>query len=272
MWKEINQHQAKGAYRDEGQGSAVVLLHGFPENNEIWDQQAAGLSQRYRVILPDLPGSGRSPIATPLTIDTMAEFVIAILQQENINSAVVIGHSMGGYVALGIAALQPSLVKGLGLFHSTALADADEKKEARRKSIKLMEQYGSEAFVRQALPAMFSPATRSAHPELVEDYINMGARCQQETLIGYYEAMIDRPDRTAVLEDARFPVLFVMGKDDTAVPMNTIWPQAVLPATSSIHVFNHTGHMGMWESTTASSQVLQEFIDFSSQLHFTNQS
>ncbi len=264
MWKEINQDQYKGAYRDEGQGAAVILLHGFPENNQIWDHQTEWLSQYYRVIVPDLPGSGRTPITDPLTIESMAQFVIAILQQERITTAHIIGHSMGGYVALAIAELEPSLVKGLGLFHSTALADTEAKKEARRKSIKIMKEYGSEAFVRQSLPAMFSPDTRSAHPELVEAYIAMGAKCQQETLIGYYEAMIARPDRTAVLKEDKFPVLFVMGKDDTAIPIETIWSQAVLPGASSIHVFEHTGHLGMWEKVEESNRVLQEFIGIGS--------
>lgn len=270
MWKDINQNKAKGAYWDEGHGEVVVLLHGFPENNEIWARQTGWLAQHFRVLVPDLPGSGRSPLSTPLTIDSMAAFVLAILQQEHISSAVIIGHSMGGYVALALAALQPALVKGLGLFHSTALADTEEKKEARRKSIKLMEQYGSEAFVRQALPAMFSPATRAAHPELVEAYIRMGAACHKETLIAYYEAMIGRPDRTAVLEQAGFPVLFLMGRDDTAVPLQTIWSQVVMPGTSNIQVLDETGHLGMWEQADVSNQVLQEFITFSSQLHLSH--
>lgn len=270
MWKEINQNKASGAYWDEGQGEVVVLLHGFPENNEIWARQTGWLAQYFRVLVPDLPGSGRTPISVPLTIDSMAAFVQAILQQEQISSAVIIGHSMGGYVALALAELQPALIKALGLFHSTALADTEEKKEARRKSIKIMEQYGSEAFVRQALPAMFSPATRTAHPELVEDYIRMGAQCRQETLIAYYEAMIGRPDRTATLQQAGFPVLFIMGKDDTAVPLQSIWSQVVMPGISNIHVLEETGHLGMWEQTDVSNQVLHEFITFSSQLHLSH--
>ncbi len=107
---------------------------------------------------------------------------------------------------------------GLGLIHSTAAADTEEKKEARRKSIKLMEQYGSEALVRQAMPGMFSPASKSGQPALVERLIQMGMQCKVEALIAYYEAMIKRPERKAVLQKITVPVLFQIGKDDTAVP------------------------------------------------------
>ncbi|HEY0612571.1 MAG TPA: alpha/beta hydrolase, partial [Chitinophaga sp.] len=153
-------------------------------------------------------------------------------------------------------------VQGLGLIHSTAAADTEEKKEARRKSIKLMEQYGSEAFVRQAMPGMFSPATKSRQPGLVEALIQMGMRCKVEALIAYYEAMIKRPERKAVLQKITAPVLFQIGKDDTAVPMESVLSQVTLPARSSIHIFEDTGHMGMWEVADKCSLALQHFAEF----------
>jgi pimeloyl-ACP methyl ester carboxylesterase len=145
---------------------------------------------------------------------------------------------MGGYIALAFAEKYPELVQGLGLIHSTAAADTEEKKEARRKSIKLMEQYGSEAFIRQAVPGMFSPATKNRQPALVEALIQMGMQCKVEALIAYYEAMIKRPERKAVL------------------------PQVTLPSRSSIHIFENTGHMGMWEVADECSLALQHFMEF----------
>jgi len=260
MRKSINNGNI--TWLDEGQGATIVFIHGFAENSGIWDQQVTPLKKSYRVIIPDLPGTAATPLSTPLTIESMAEYVYAILLAENISNAVIIGHSMGGYVALALAEKYPTLVKGLGLFHSTAKADSEEKKEGRRKSIKLMEQYGAETFLRQTLPNMFSPATKSKLPEEVDAYVKMGMQCELPALIAWYEAMAARPDRTAVLKTIPVPVLFMIGKDDNAVPLDNVLPQITLPRVSSIHIFENVGHMGMWEIPTESNVILEQFIAF----------
>jgi pimeloyl-ACP methyl ester carboxylesterase len=244
---------------------AVLLLHGFSENNQIWQQQLDALSEQFYVIAPDLPGTGPTPMTTPLSIESMAEHAYDRLETEGISRAVVIGHSMGGYVALALAEKYPSLVQGLGLFHSTAAADTEEKKEARRKSISMIEKYGNEAFVKQTMPNMFSPAFKKQHPEAIESYIQMCLQCPQASQIGYYEAMMQRPDRTAVLSSLSVPALFVIGKDDTAIPMQSVLPQVSQPRISSIYIFEDTGHMGMWEVPAASTQLMQQFILFCQQ-------
>jgi pimeloyl-ACP methyl ester carboxylesterase len=260
MRKSINNGNI--TWLDEGKGATVVLIHGFSENAGLWEMQAASLKTHYRIIIPDLPGTAAAPLSAPLTIESMAEYVYTILLAEDIKEAVIIGHSMGGYIALALAEKYPQLLKGLGLFHSTAKADSEEKKEGRYKSIKLMEQYGAETFLRQTLPNMFSPVTKANHPAFVTAYIQMGVQCQQSALVAYYEAMRDRPDRTAVLKSCHVPVLFVIGKDDNAVPLDNVLPQITLPRISSIHIFEDVGHMGMWEVAADSNLILQQFITF----------
>jgi pimeloyl-ACP methyl ester carboxylesterase len=250
---------------NKGKKPAVVLIHGFAENNQIWDQQQAYLNEQFYVISPDLPGSGQTPITEPLSIESMAEYVYGILLAAEIEEAVIIGHSMGGYVALALAEKYPAVVKGLGLFHSTAAPDSEEKKEGRLKSINIIEQYGAEAFIKQALPNMFSPVYKKQHPEQVEAYVSLGLQCPQASLIAYYRAMINRPDRTAILSSLKVPVLFVIGKDDTAIPLKGVLSQVSMPHTSSIHIFDNTGHMGMWEVPEASRLLLQQFILFCQQ-------
>ncbi len=260
MRKSINNGNI--TWLDEGKGATIVLIHGFSENATLWDNQITPLKKHYRIIIPDLPGTALSPLTTPLTIESMAEYVYAILLAENISEAVIIGHSMGGYIALALAEKYPALLKGLGLFHSTAKADSEEKKEGRRKSIRMMEQYGAETFLRQTLPNMFSPATKSKHSELVDAYVKMGMECQLPALVAYYEAMAKRPDRTGVLKTLRAPVLFMIGKDDNAVPLDNVMPQITLPATGSIHIFENVGHMGMWEIAEESNVILEQFVAF----------
>ncbi|MCK7559644.1 alpha/beta hydrolase [Chitinophaga sedimenti] len=228
MWKELNNGNHKGAYRDEGKGKVVVLIHGFGEDGSVWEHQQAYLSNYCRVIVPDLPGSGKSPLAD-VSMEAMAGFIHAILLQEKVVQVTMIGHSMGGYVTLAFADKHPEMLEGFGLFHSTAKPDTDEKKEGRRKSIRMIEQYGAEAFVRQTLPNMFSNAFREAQPQRVDEYIRRGLQAEAASLVAYYEAMIQRPDRTAVLKDTKVPVLFIIGKDDTAVPPDSVLPQVTVP-------------------------------------------
>lgn len=244
---------------------AVLLIHGFSENGLIWEQQLDFLCEQFYVLAPDLPGTGQTPLTASLSIESMAEYVHEFLLENGIEKAVVIGHSMGGYVALALAEKYPALVQGLGLFHSTATPDSEEKKEARRKSITMIEKYGSDAFVKQTMPNMFSPVYRKEHPERIEAYIRLCSQCPQPSLIAYYEAMMQRPDRTAVLSSLKVPALFVIGKDDTAVPLQNILPQVSLPAVSDIRIFEDTGHMGMWEVPEASRLLLQQFILFCQQ-------
>ncbi|SFD12197.1 Pimeloyl-ACP methyl ester carboxylesterase [Chitinophaga sp. CF118] len=253
---------ARNSALNDRKRPAVVLIHGFAENNQIWEQQQAYLSEQFYLIVPDLPGSGQTPLTESLSIESMADFIHATLLEGGIEKAVIIGHSMGGYVALALAEKYPAMVKGLGLFHSTAAADSEEKKEGRLKSIGIIEQYGGDAFIKQALPNMFSPVYKKQHPEKVDAYVEAGSQCAQASLIAWYHAMINRPDRTSVLLSLKAPVLFVIGKDDTAVPLKGVLPQVSMPDTSSIHILADTGHMGMWELPEASSHLLQEFILF----------
>ncbi|MBC9930741.1 alpha/beta fold hydrolase [Chitinophaga qingshengii] len=255
-------HNGTRQYDDQGTGPVVVLIHGFAENAAIWEIQQAYLKSNFRIITPDLPGAANVPLTLPLTIESMADYVYTILLAENIDKATVVGHSMGGYVALALADKHPQLVQGLGLFHSTATADTAEKKEARRKSIRLMEQYGAETFARQTLPNMFSPAFKTAQPDRVEAYVQMGMQCPETAMVAYYEAMMERPDRTSVLKNVTIPVLFIIGKDDAAVPTDIILPQITLPRLSSIHIFDEVGHMGMWEIYEAANVILRQFVEF----------
>lgn len=263
MWKQLQHGNFTGAYQVAGQGPAVVLIHGFTDNSLLWEPQVAFLKEHYYVITPDLPGSGRSPLAHPLSIESMAAFVEAILLAEGIGKAVVIGHSMGGYTALALAEKSPQLLQGLGLFHSTARADSDEKKETRRKSIDALEQYGAEPFVRQTQPNLFSPATRAQRPEIVAASVQAAtASCSKDTLVAYTRAMMQRPDRTQVLQQVKVPVLFIIGKDDSAVPPDNVLPQVSMPGVSSIHIFENTGHMGMLEKQEECNLILQQFTRF----------
>lgn len=263
----IHKHLSAGifagsAYRDTGSGFPIVLLHGFPEDGKVWERQTDLLQQDYRLIVPDLPGSGGSPLpAGTLTIDSMADFVYAILLQEGIKVCIVAGHSMGGYITLAFAQKYPELLKGFGLFNSSGLPDTDEKKQSRLKSIEIMKKYGAAAFVRQMVPGLFGKKFREENEPVVEALIMRSASLNVDALMAYYRAMIQRPDRRSVLQQTKVPVLFVIGKADTTIPLAAILQQVWLPGVSAIHILEDAGHMAMLEAATDTGRQLHDFID-----------
>lgn len=273
--KEITHRHKKIFYRTIGEGPVVVLLHGVPFDGSLWRNQF-NVFPNYKLIIPDLPGSGRSETIEDMSIEGMAECVKDIIVHETASlffksgephSVVVIGHSMGGYVALALAEKHPELLNGFGLFHSTAFADSDEKKKGRKKTIGLLLQKGTNEFVKNSVPNLFSSITKEQNPKLVDEQIDISLNFSAETIVSYQTAMMQRKGRTDVLKNAKVPVLFVFGKYDNAVPLKDGIEQSSLPNNSLVHILENSGHMGMKEEPVICNEILSEYLSFVNSTH-----
>ena len=172
MEKQISFRGQPLSYAVHGAGLPVLLLHGFTEDHIFWDEPVCFLREKYQLIVPDLPGSGHSPFNPALTsLDLQAEAVRAVLDAERIAAAVLIGHSMGGYISLSFAEQFSGMVQGIGLFHSSPFADGAEKIAVRTKSIESIRQYGSAPYISQAIPGLFAARFTSEHPEKINDWV-----------------------------------------------------------------------------------------------------
>lgn len=273
MEKQFTYHGSKIHYQVYGNGHPVVLLHGFGEDSHIWDEQIPILQDHCQLIIPDLPGSGRSEILSresevgsleldgrSISIDDYADCMFHLLQFENLSKVYLLGHSMGGYITLAFAEKYPELLSGFGLVHSTAFADSTEKKENRDRGIQLIDQYGPHPFLKNTIPNLFGKQFKQDHPEKVEALIRAAEHFTGESLIQYLTAMKNRPDRTAVLLSNRLPVLFVIGTEDIAAPLEDLLQQINLPKFPHIHIMQNTGHMGMWENTLEMNSIMLDFI------------
>jgi pimeloyl-ACP methyl ester carboxylesterase len=249
-------------YKVTGHGQPVVLIHGFAEDGDVWKYQIDELSKNYQLIIPDLPGSGKSAMIADMSIEGLADCVKQIIEHEipvNIPS-VVIGHSMGGYISLALVDKHPELFHAFGLFHSTAYADSDEKKTARQRSIAFILTHGSYGFLKQSTPNLFSENYRTINSVAVDNMIEQYSGFDPAALIAYYQAMIQRPDRRGLLPPFNKPILFIIGRHDKAVSFEDSIQQSCLPQLSYFHLLEDSAHMGMWEEPEKSSAALAAFL------------
>jgi len=267
MDKKIEIAGKKIFYRVFGDGKPVMLVHGFGETGDVWKNQIAWLGTNFQLIVPDLPGSGQSDMIDDMSMEGMAESLKTILDAENYGvspsgsaKVTMIGHSMGGYIALAFADKYSDYLAALGLFHSTAFADSEEKKETRKKGIDFIHQHGAFEFLKNSTPNLFSPHSRAEKQELIDGFIRGLNNFSSQSLVSYYEAMMQRPDRTYILQIKELPILFLLGEYDNAVPLQDGLKQVHMPEKSYIHILRQSGHMGMLEEIDNSNLILNNFL------------
>jgi pimeloyl-ACP methyl ester carboxylesterase len=243
-------------FKDQGKGFPIILLHGFCEDHQIWDGFAEELAKDFRVITPDLPGFGQSQLPPqPFTMDDVGDQLSDWLSKLKINKPVIIGHSLGGYVALAMAQKHPDSLSGLGLFHSTAFADSEEKKINRNKTIDFVRKFGVAPFVETFVPGLFHQKENPA----INFVRKIALTTPLETLIGYSEAMRDRPSREGLLKNLEGQLLVAAGMQDSIISFSVSQQVSKLTPKIKFCPLENTGHMGMFESRKASLNCLREF-------------
>ena len=167
---------------------------------------------------------------------------------------------MGGYITLALAEKYPQLLNAMGLVHSSAFADSEEKKAARLKSIEFIKANGAYEFLKTAIPGLFGDPWSAIHQQEINTLIEKGKHFSSEALVQYYYAMIARPERTAVLNNFSHPVLFIIGEHDKAVPFKQSMQQTPLSNLSYIFILRNSAHMGMWEEAEKVNTAMMAFL------------
>jgi pimeloyl-ACP methyl ester carboxylesterase len=254
--KTFSFQSSKIFYRTIGAGKPVVLIHGFAEDGDVWKNQIEFLKDHFYLIIPDLPGSGKSELINDMSIEGMAEVIKSILLNEKTETCSMVGHSMGGYITLAFAEKYPVMVTSAGLVHSSAFADSEEKKANRLKSIEFVKKNGAYEFLKAVIADLFTETRAAANPEIVDLQIEKSKNFTDEAIIAYYQAMINRPDRTHVLKSFPKLLLFIIGEHDKALPFEQSMQQCYLPSISYIHILRNSAHMGMFEEADKVNQAL----------------
>lgn len=249
-------------YREYGSGSAVVLVHGFPDDGRIWTGAAEALAASHRVIVPDMPGAGKTPLTGSVSVAEMAAEIKKLLDKLGIEKALVAGHSMGGYIALAFARQYPESVAGLSLVHSTPLADDEEKKKTRQKAIDLILNGGKEAFIKQMTGNLFAASFRDANPELLREKAAASGAISAEALVNFYRAMMGRENAVGVLQTADFPVQWVLGSEDNVISFKSALGLCHASVINFVHLYTGCGHMSMLERPDALIADLGQFAGY----------
>jgi pimeloyl-ACP methyl ester carboxylesterase len=251
----------KVRYADSGKGKTLVLLHGFLESLEIFEELIKELSKQCRVISIDLPGHGKTPvIGYTHSMELMAACVKAVLDTTSEKKYVIAGHSMGGYVALAFAQLYPESLTGLCLFHSTALPDSEERKQERDRVITVVMNNRIQ-FIADLVPKLFSTDNRDVLSPKIEKAIQLALQTPKEGIVAAITGMKMRPNRELVLKKANYPVLFIIGKKDTLLAWENLLLLASLPNDSTQFVLETAGHMGFYEAPEECIHALKSFME-----------
>jgi pimeloyl-ACP methyl ester carboxylesterase len=244
------------SFKEFGSGKPVVLLHGFPFSKELWDEYASALGEGFKVYVPDLPGFGQSLDPKQFSLPAIAGELVSWLREESITSSVIVGHSLGGYLALSMVDQAPDLFTGMVLFHSTALADTEEKKQSRDKVIEFVDKNGVEAFTSNSVLPLFADKGHAAIPFVK----TISAKAKATTLKGYTLAMRNRGDSQVVLRNFSRPILFIVGKEDPGIPVETVTSQAATLPHIEVEILDNVGHMGMFEAKSETLAMLRGFL------------
>ena len=240
------------AYDRRGQGTPLVLLHGYPLDHTIWEPDVSLLENDFALILPDLRGFGESdaPKTGPLMSDFAAD-VAGLLDRLGIQKAAIAGHSMGGYVSLAFAHAFPRRVLGLGLVSSQALADPPERKAGRYQEAEQALEHG----VKETAETISVKLT--ADPGLQARLKQLILRQRPEAVAGALRAMADRPDSTPFLAEFAFPVAIVHGLADQMIPVERARAVRAAVKTASLTEIEGAGHMPMMEAPQATTDALK---------------
>jgi len=253
-------HGQRMAYTDEGMGATLLFVHGFPLNGDAWSRQLDAFKATNRVLTPDLPGFGASgPGADPASMGRYAEDLFTLCQHVETGPVVLVGHSMGGYIALAFARAYPLFLRGLVLVSTRAGADQPNVATARRESAALVRNGGFEVVAKGLIPKML--ATTPSSEGLAEAVLDIMWTSSPSGVAGALLALADRPDQRSHLDELRMPTLVMTGADDTLIPPSESAELARGIPRAELIVIPGAGHLVAYEQPTAFNDGLKAWLE-----------
>ena len=242
-------------YEESGTGFPVIFLHGFPFDHTIWEPLAPLITNKARLIFPDLRGLGRSPVPDGVySMRLLAEDVLNLMDTLKIETAILVGHSMGGYASLAFAQAYPQRLAGLGLVCTQAGADAPERRQGRYQQAEEVGRKGVKALAENMAPKVTN------RPEQVQPLQKLIMQNKPKGIIGSLKGMAERPDALGWLATICVPVVVVAGGADNFVSLDRARTMAQLLGKAWLVELPGVGHMPMLDAPQATADALNPLI------------
>jgi 3-oxoadipate enol-lactonase len=242
-------------YEEYGHGIPAIFLHGFPFDHTIWEPLIPMLEKQTRMILPDLRGFGRSPVTEGVySMRLLAEDIVHLMNRLDIEKAVIVGHSMGGYASLAFAHAYPGRLLGLGLVATHSAADNPERRQARQKLAEQVTHKGARVVASNLV------STLTPKKELVEPIQSLILQAHPTGISGALRGMAERPDLTGELSNITVPAVVIVGKADQLMPRDLVDTTAQMLPKGWLVEIPDAGHMLMMEDPQAVAEALTEML------------
>lgn len=249
-------------WMEEGRGTPLLLVHGFPLSSAMWGPQLVHFSRKHRVIAPDLRGFGKTSLqpGQTSTMELFADDLAALLDHLKLPKAVIVGLSMGGYIAFAFYRKYPEKVQALVLCDTKSEPDSEEGKAGRYKLIEQVQEQGSNAAAESMIPKLFGPETYRQKQDTVAQLSGLIGRNHPEAIIAAAKGLAERPDATGLLPQIKVPSLVIVGKDDAIAPPEGAKKMAQQIPDWQFSLVPHAGHMSNLENPQFFNQALESFL------------
>ncbi len=249
------------AYDDVGEGPVIVLIHGYPFNRSMWTEQVAALKSHYRVLAVDLRGHGETAV-TPGTsaMEDMAYDIANLLDHLEVSRAVIVGLSMGGYVALAFTRLFTLRVRGLVLVDTRAQADTEEGRQTRMAQVEKISREGMQGIADAMLPKLLTAETVAKRPDIVTRVRHMMVHTPPDGAAAALRGMAQRRDQRPFLPNILAPTLIIVGREDAITPAADSEYMHQEISGSRLEIIDGAGHVSNIERPTQFNDALLKFL------------
>lgn len=241
--------------------NVIVLLHGYLESLDIWEELTALLRDNYRVVSLDIPGHGISEVKGEIhTMEFLADVVAEAISELGVQSATILGHSMGGYVALAFAERHIDMLDGLILLHSTPNSDSDLKKENRKREIELVLS-GKKDLLSKLTPSLgFAEKNRFRFTSRINDLCEQVIMTDDDGVVALLRGMSERSDRNDVMLKLNKPELLIFGRLDDYIPEEVAIEVSQMQPQADVVWLENSAHMGLIEEPQQVAEAINLFI------------
>ena len=258
----LKSNDAELFYEVQGDGPAVVVLHAFPADHELWLPAAQILTSRYRVILPDLRAHGASEAGEgPVTMEKHAADLIRILDDAEVGRAAFAGVSIGGYILFEFWRRYQGRVASLALIDTKAQPDTDQARANRLKTATEVLETGVEPFVDSMIPKLLGETTRRTRPDLVDAARKQMLKMSPQDISLVQRGMAERPDSVPTLKTINVPTLVAVGDEDIVTTSADAELMRQNIPSAQMKTIPRAGHFAVWEQPEDAGRILRQFLD-----------